>query len=132
MAAIGTRNARVLVNGTAVNKTHGANIQPVTDYSEDTAHGDAYKSYVPGLKDFTVAIEAWYDDAYHVLQNAAIANTALTNVLVYPDYARTTHYWRCPYMYVSMDSFDLAIGNTAAQSFTLRNAGGGTPQWVYT
>ena len=131
MGTKSSRNVRVLINGAAVNKTHGANISPVTDYSEDTSHGDVYKSYLAGLTDFTRSIESWYDDAYHVLHNASLAGTAVTNVFVYPDYAQTTHYWRIPYMYVSMDSFDLAIGNTIGESYTLRNAGGGTPTWVY-
>lgn len=131
MATKNTRNARVLINGTAVNKTYGATVTPTTDYSEDTSHGDQYKSYLPGLKDFTVDISNWYDDAYHVLRVAALNNTALVNVLVYPDYAQTTHYWRCPTMYASLNEQSHEIGNTTGETYTLRNAGGSTPQWVY-
>jgi hypothetical protein len=126
-----SRNVRVLINGTAVNKTHGATVSPTTDYSEDTSHGDEYKSYLPGLKDFMVDISAWYDSAYHTLRNAALDNTALSNVLVYPDYSQTTHYWHCPTMYASLNEWNGDIGNTIGETFQLRNAGGSTPNWVY-
>jgi len=131
MATRNSRNARILVGGTAVNKTHGATVNPTTDYSEDTSHGDEYKSYLPGLKDFTVEISAWYDSAYHTLRNAALDGTALSDVLVYPDYSTTTHYWYCPAMYCSLTDHDLAIGNTIGETYELRNAGGSTPQWIY-
>ncbi len=127
-----SRNVRVLIGGTAINKTHGAKVNPTTDYSEDTSHGDQYKSYLPGLKDFTVDVSAWYDSGYHTLRNAALNATALQDVLVYPDYGQTTHYWRCPYMYASLTDHNLDIGNTIDEAFTLRNAGGSTPQWIYT
>lgn len=122
MATKNTRNARMLISATlggsyvAVNKTHGLNMNLPTDFSEDTAHGDRFKSYIPGLQDFKVEISAWYDTVYTTLEKASLDKISYY-FLIYPDFADPLNYYRGQ-CFFGLDGFDLSIGNTADMKFT--------------
>ena len=126
MSTKNTRNARLLLCATlggtyvAVTKTHGLNLQIPTDFSEDTGHGARFKNYLPGLQDFTGALTAWYRTAQTILE-AMSANKISEYFLIYPDFADTVNYYRGQ-CFVGQDGFNLDIGNTADQSFTMRIA----------
>jgi hypothetical protein len=123
---VNTRNARFLLcaslGGTyvAINKTHGLNIQIPTDFSEDTGHGARFKSYLPGLQDFTGALTAWYKKAQTILEAMSL-NKISEYFLIYPDFADSTNYLRGQ-CFVGQDGLNLDIGNTADESFTIRIA----------
>jgi hypothetical protein len=126
LATKNTRNARLLLCATlggtyvVINKTHGLSTNFDTDFSEDTSHGDDVKSYLPGLQDFGLDIESWYDTAQVILE-AAAKNKLSYFFLLYIDYADVVNYYRGQ-MYIGGGSVDLAIGNTAGQSFQGRIA----------
>lgn len=127
MATKNTRNARLLLCATlggtyvAVNKTHGLKFNVPTDFSEDTAHGDSFKSYIPGLQDFKLTVMAWYDTAYSTLEDMSL-NKVSEYFMAYPDFADTLNYYRGQ-CYIGQDEFNLDIGNTADMSFTATVAG---------
>lgn len=126
MATKNTRNARLLLSATlggtyvAVNKTHGLSPNFETDWSEDTSHGDSVKGYIPGLQDFNLDIEAWYDTAYATLE-AAVKNKISYFFQLYIDFADSLNYYRGQ-IFIGGGSTDLALGNTAGQSFNARIA----------
>lgn len=122
MATKNTRNARLLLcttlGGTyvAVNKTHGLKLNLTTDFSEDTSHGDSFKSYIPGLQDFKATVLAWYDTAYSVLE-AMSKNKTSEFFMLYPDFADTLNYYRGQ-CFMGLDELDNDLGNTTGLSFT--------------
>lgn len=128
MATKNTRNARLAICATlggsyaVVNKTHGLKLGLSTDFSEDTAHGDRFKSYIPGLQDFTLDVMAWYDTAYSVLESASL-NKISYFFLFYLDYADTPNYYRGQ-MYFGLDEVNADLGNTADMKFTTHIANG--------
>jgi hypothetical protein len=123
MATKNTRNTRVLICSTlggtyvAVNKTHGFKLNLSTDFSEDTSHGDSFKSYLPGLQDFKGTLDAWYDTVYSTLE-AASKNKISYFFTIYPDFADTLNYYRGQ-CYFGLDDLDLSLGNTAGFSYTM-------------
>lgn len=127
MATKNTRNAALLLSPTLggtyikVTKTHGLNLSLTTDFSEDTGHGQNFKSQIPGLSDYTVSVGAWYDTAYTTLEYSAL-NKVAYYFIIYMDYADVQNYHRGQ-GYFAFDSLNLDIGNTADGSFSLVLAG---------
>ena len=127
MAQKNARNAKLLLCATlggtyvVVSKTHGVKLNLTTDFSEGTAHGDSFKSYLPGLQDFGMDIMAWYDTAYTTLEAMSLAKTS-EYFLFYPDYADTQNYYRGQ-LFVGLDEVDSDLGNTVGFKFTGRIAG---------
>lgn len=105
---------------TRITKTHGLKINVPTDFSEDTSHGDRFKSYLPGLQDFGLDIMAWYETANTTLEAMSLNKTS-EYFLVYADYTDTQNYYRGQ-LYVGMDEFGLDLGNTAGFKYTGRIA----------
>jgi hypothetical protein len=126
VATKNTRNARLLLcltlGGTyvVITKTHGLNINIETDFSEDTSHGDRFKSYLSGLQDASFDIERWYDPAQNILEAAAL-NKLTYYFMAYPDYDDVTNYYRGQ-MAIGGGGNDLSIGNTANQAYEGRIA----------
>lgn len=122
MSTKNTRNARLLLCSTlggtyvAVNKTHGLKINLTTDFSEDTSHGDSFKSYLPGLQDFKATVMKWYDTAYTTLEAMSL-NKISEYFMLYPDFSDTLNYYRGQ-CYFGLDDFTLDIGATAGMQFT--------------
>lgn len=123
MATKNTRNARLLLALTAagpfvaVNKTHGLKLNVPTDFSDDTGHGQRFKTAIPGLQDFKLEISAWYDTAYPTLEAASL-NKLAYYAQVYPDFADTLNYYFAQ-VYIGQEEFDLSLGNTAGQGYTV-------------
>lgn len=123
MATKNTRNARMLISSTlaspytVVSKTNGLSLNLATDFSEDTSHGDSFKSYIPGLQDFKATLKAWYDTAQSILESASKNKTSYY-FLIYPDYADSTNYYRGQ-CYFGLDELNLDLGNTMALSYTV-------------
>jgi hypothetical protein len=105
---------------TRITKTHGLKLNVPTDFSEDTSHGDRFKSYLPGLQDFSATIMAWYDTATTTLEAMSL-NKVSEYFLIYPDYTDTQNYYRGQ-MYIGMDELNLDLGNTADFQYTGRIA----------
>lgn len=101
----------------AVSKSHGLKLKMPTDFSEDTAHGDRWKSRLPGLEDFSATLSAWYNTAYSTLVAMAV-NKVSEYFMMYPDFTDTLTYYRGQ-CYVGMDEHDMDIGNTSGQGFNV-------------
>ena len=72
--------------------------------------------YIPGLQDFKLTINAWYDTAYAVLETMS-KNKTSEYFQLYPDFADTLNYYRGQ-CYVGLDGLPLDLGNTADLTFT--------------
>lgn len=122
MATRNSRNARLLLCATlggtyvAVSKTHGLKLNVPTDFSEDTSHGDRFKSKIPGLQDFEAKLMAWYDTVYPTLKAMSYGKIS-EYFLAYFDFADTLNYIRGQ-MYLGLDEIDLDLGNTVGESYT--------------
>ena len=101
----------------AVSKSHGLKLNVPTDFSEDTAHGDRFKDYLPGLQDFKATLAAWYNTAYTTLEGMSV-NKISEYFQIYPDFADTLNYYRGQ-CYVGMDDFTLDLGNTAGFGYSV-------------
>ena len=100
----------------AVTKTHGLKFNVPTDFSEDTGHGAQFKSYLPGLQDFKLAIGNWYDTVYTTLEAMSL-NKISEYFQAYIDFADTLNYYRGQ-MFVGQEELNLDIGNTADFGYT--------------
>ena len=115
------RNFRLLLCATlggtyvAVSKSHGFKLQTPNDFSEDTAHGDRFKSRLPGLQDFSGALSAWYQTTYTTLEAMSV-NRVSEYFQAYPDYADTVNYYRGQ-CYAIMNEHDMDLGNTSGLAF---------------
>jgi len=103
-----------------INKTHGLKLGLTTDFSEDTSHSDRFKSYLPGLQDFTLDLMIWYETTFSSLESMSLNKTS-EYFLLYPDYTDTQNYYRGQ-MYVGLDELGLDLGNTADMKFTAKIA----------
>lgn len=99
-----------------VAETTGQGRQTTSDLAETTAQGATSKSYIPGISDYQLKVDLFYDDAFFILMDAAVNNTKL-KIYDYPDRRNATTYFVFN-GYVSMDSFDTQVGDVAKQSFT--------------
>lgn len=121
MGTKNNRNARLLLSGTlggtyvAISKSHGVKLKTPIDFSEDTAHGDRFKSRLPGLQDFTATLTSWYNTAYTTLEAMSV-NRVSEYFQIYPDFADTLNYYRGQ-CYVSLSEHDLDLGATSGQSY---------------
>jgi len=102
---------------TTISKTHGFKLNLSTDFSEDTSHGDQFKSKIPGLQDFSGKLMAWYDSAYTTLEAMSLGKIS-EYFRAYIDLADPANYYRGQ-CYVGLDELDLDLGNTAGLSFTM-------------
>jgi len=111
------------VTAVPVAETSNISISLPTDFADASAHGATYKEYVPGLRDLTIAVDKFYDDAYGTMINAAIANTVLW-FYAYPNRTVTGKYFmgQC---YVGLDSLDSPVGDMNAESWNIVHAGSG-------
>jgi hypothetical protein len=116
-----TRNAALLICATLggtyvkVNKTHGLSIGVPTDWSEDTGHGQRFKTKLPGLQDFTLTLSRWYTAVESTLEAASV-NKIPYYFQVYEDFADPLNYYRGR-LYFGLNEENLDIGNTADQSY---------------
>lgn len=122
-----TKNARLLICATIggtyvpVNKTHGLKISLPKDYSEDTSHGQDFKSYLPGQGDYSVTVAKWYDTAFFALEAASRRDISYY-FLIYMDYNDTLNYdnGQC---FFAQNEQNLDLGNTADITFDMKNTG---------
>lgn len=122
-----TRNAGFYIAATLggpytkVNKTHGLTLGVPTDFSEDTGHGQRFKTKIPGLQDFTLSLTKWYDTLFATLEKLSLDKTAYY-FIVYHDVADTVNYYRGQ-CYFGLNEINLELGNTADESYDVVLAG---------
>lgn len=111
--------------GTAISKFE---IQTGVDFAEDTAQGDPYKTYVPGLPDYSGSLDFFFQDAntshlQYSLIDAAMQGTALKHY-AYPGIAAgmTTVYFY-GLIYLSLKSLPLDVGALVTASFEFKAGG---------
>lgn len=112
-----------------VNKTYGLVVNTPTDFSDDTGHGQKFKTGLPGNHDFKVELELYYQKYADLLHNYSLNETVL-DFLVYPSVTNDPlNYWSGA-CYLGQDSQDMKLGNTVSEKYTLVLTGG-DPVWNY-
>jgi hypothetical protein len=81
----GTGTASPIAEGT------GVSMSLPTDFAEDSAWGDTFKTKKPGLTDFTLTLTKWYDHNEVALRQAALSRT-VGKWYWYPDRNEATDY----------------------------------------
>ena len=115
-------NARLYMGATTaipVAGTHGLKVTADTDFAEQSAQGDPWKTRLPGLSDFSIEIQKFYDSlaAGWVLFDAVIART-VQKFYFYPDAADSANYIYGT-GYLGGSGFDAPIGGIVDQSYKL-------------
>lgn len=104
-------------------------LQTGVDFAEDTSQADTFKTYVPGLPDFSGSLDLFYQDIsttgaiQFALIDAAIAGTAV-KFYAYPGAgAGVTNVYFYGTAYLSLKSLPADIGGLVMASFDLKAAG---------
>ncbi len=81
-------------NAAPITETFDLSIETTTDFADDSAHGDTWRTFIPTLSTFEMSINKHYDDAAGggQLQAWVIARTQLKYYL-YPTRASSAVYW---------------------------------------
>lgn len=122
MAYKNTRNSRLLLCATlggtyvAVAGAHGYKENVPTDFSDATAYGASFKSYLPGLQDYKATLMRWYDTADATVEKMSLSKTS-EYFMFYPDFADSLNYTRGQ-IYLGQDEADYDLGKTADQKYT--------------
>jgi hypothetical protein len=116
------RNARLMLgaaSGSAslVSESHGWNLNIDTDMGEDTAQGDSFGTRLPGIHEFNIEVQKWFDQATGALTAAVVARTR-QKFYAYPDFSDTTIYWYGT-GYLSGGGMDAPINGVVDQAITL-------------
>lgn len=113
-------------NGTAVSKYE---LALGVDFAEDTAQGDVFKTYVPGLPDFSGSMDMFYQDIVtagalqHALIDAAAAG-ALCRFYAYPGAgAGITSVFHSGFIYLSLKGLPSDVGGLIMASFDIKAGG---------
>jgi hypothetical protein len=88
-----------------------------TDMQEDTAHGDAFRTRVPGLRDFTLGFQKWNVATEVDLLDYAEDRTVVKFYL-YPDRTDNTVHWSGT-GYVMLDGFTIPLEGIVNETYTL-------------
>lgn len=127
---LGTTNASPIPKisnaaGTAVSKFE---LNTGVDFAEDTAQGDNFKTYVPGLPDYSGSLDFFFQDAntshlQYTLIDAAMAGTVVKHY-AYPGIgAGMTAVYFYGNVYLSLKSLPLDVGGLVTASFDMKAAG---------
>ena len=76
----------------AVAETKGEDLSLGTDFADSTPQGSTFKQYMPGLRDFKIKLDKFYDDAYFTMIDAALNDTPL-KFYFYADRNTTGNYF---------------------------------------
>lgn len=105
-----------------VAETHNINVGVETDFAEDSAQGDTWKTFLPGLSDMSLEFDKWFDETATtggVLLAAVIARTA-QKWYFYPDASDATVYMYGASGYLGGGGFDAPIDAIVDQHYTFR------------
>jgi hypothetical protein len=91
-----------------------------TDMQEDTAHGDAFRTRVPGLRDFTLGFQKWNVASENTLIDLAAART-VSKFYLYPDRTDSGTYWFGT-GYINLDGFGIPLEGIVNETYTLTPA----------
>jgi len=120
MATKTARNQRLYAGATVavpISRGHGFKLSMPPDMLEDTEFGATFKTYRPGLSDFKVTLNKWYDDAAYVLEDAA-RNRTLLKFYSYADFAASGDYWAWE-GYVALSDQGGAIGAMLDETYEI-------------
>lgn len=81
-------------NASPITETFDLSIETTTDFADDSAHGDSWRTFIPTLSTFEMTINKHFDNAAGggQLQAWVIARTVLKYYL-YPNRTSSTIYW---------------------------------------
>ena len=83
-----------VTNASVVTETFNLSIETSTDFAEDTAHGDDWRTFIPTLSTFTMTVEKHFDSAAGGGQlQAWVISKQLLKFYLYPDRLDATIYW---------------------------------------
>jgi hypothetical protein len=111
--------------GTAISKFE---VNTGVDFAEDTAQGDTFKTYVPGLPDYSGSLDFFFQDAtttnlQYALIDAAMQGTPLKHY-AYPGIgAGVTGVYFYGNVYLSLKSLPMDVGSLVTASFDMKAAG---------
>lgn len=81
-------------NASPITETFDLSIETTTDFADDSAHGDSWRTFIPTLSTFEMTINKHFDNAASggQLQTFVINRTVLKYYL-YPNRTSSTIYW---------------------------------------
>jgi hypothetical protein len=81
-------------NASPITETFDLSIETTTDFADDSAHGDVWRTFIPTLSTFEMTINKHFDNAASggQLQTWVISRTVLKYYL-YPNRTSSTIYW---------------------------------------
>lgn len=126
MATLKWRNAYLYWNGAFVTEGTGISVSFDREWIEDTAYGDALRTYQPGFGDFELTVRRHYDQgagAFFGMETDAIAaSPAARAFYMYPNRDYTNDYWYGN-GYVGMDDQGGDMSGLWEESYTIRASG---------
>lgn len=116
-------------NATPVDETFDLSIDTTTDFAEDSAHGDSWRTFIPTLSTFELSIGKHYDSAPGggALQNFVI-NRTLLKFYLYPDRSDSTVYFYGT-GYLGGGGMTMGLEDVIDSTFTLQPSG--QPTYVH-
>ena len=126
MAAIAGKDGKVMVGGNQVAETTNWSLDIGTDTIDTTAHGDEWRKFIAGLKNWSATIEANWDmsdvNGQKALQDALLGGTKVTLQL----YVGSNYY--SGEAYITRISVGVPVGDKVSVTFEAQ----GTGQLTYT
>ena len=125
MATIIGTNAIIYLgttNASPITETYNLSVETTTDFAEDTAHGDVWRTFLPTLSTFTTTIEKHFDDATGGGQMQQwVIGRDLLKFYLYPSRSTSTIYFYGT-GYLGGGGITLELEDIANSSFTLQPA----------
>lgn len=100
-----------------VAQTNNISLSLPTDYADASVHGNRFRQYVPGLKDYNMTVESFYDDTYFTMLDAAFNDTAL-NHYFYPNRGNTANYFYGQ-VYLSIETLEAGVDDMVGESWSI-------------
>jgi hypothetical protein len=81
-------------NASPITETFDLSIETTTDFADDSAHGDVWRTFIPTLSTFEMTINKHFDNAASggALQ-AFVINRSVLKYYLYPNRTSSTIYW---------------------------------------
>ncbi len=107
-----------VTNASPITETFDLSIETTTDFADDSAHGDVWRTFIPTLSTFEMTINKHFDNAAlgGALQGFVIARTVLKFYL-YPNRTSSTIYWYGT-VYLGGGGMSMTLENVIDSTFT--------------
>ena len=121
MATLKWRQAYLYWNGAYVTEGTAISVSFDREWIEDTAYGDANRTYQPGFGDFEMTVRRHFDSlGFQGINTDAIASTPSERLFyLYTDRTEKSEYWWGS-GYVSLDDHGGDMGSLLDETYTIR------------